>query len=107
MERRQQKELELFFSFLIPIGIIDDTELAEAIFRRVYNYLPTEWLGVKVAGLNERMRFLKYHPGTSLFLSSSPFRFVFVLFHFSIFICIVLNHLILQRIFRRVLQTTQ
>lgn len=43
--------------------IVDDPGKAGWIFERVRPYVPTEWLGKKVAGLNERLRFLKYKPG--------------------------------------------
>ena len=43
--------------------IIDDVDLAAKIFERVRPYVPCEWLGCKLVGLNERLRFLKYKPG--------------------------------------------
>jgi len=43
--------------------IVDDVEKAKWIYERVRPYVPTEWLGKKPVGLNERLRFLKYHPG--------------------------------------------
>jgi predicted 2-oxoglutarate/Fe(II)-dependent dioxygenase YbiX len=43
--------------------MIDDVDLAGRIYRKVLPYIPTSWLGYNPAGLNERLRFLKYHPG--------------------------------------------
>ena len=43
--------------------IVDDPDLAASIFARVKLYVPYEWLGFKLVGLNERLRFLKYKPG--------------------------------------------
>ena len=43
--------------------MIDDPELAANIFTRVKRYIPPQWLGQKMVGLNERLRFLKYKPG--------------------------------------------
>ncbi len=43
--------------------IIDDKEFAEELFTRLRQYIPVEWLTFPVSQVNERMRFLKYHPG--------------------------------------------
>jgi predicted 2-oxoglutarate/Fe(II)-dependent dioxygenase YbiX len=43
--------------------MIDDAAEARRMYKRVAPFVPTEWLGYKPAGLNERLRFLKYHPG--------------------------------------------
>jgi predicted 2-oxoglutarate/Fe(II)-dependent dioxygenase YbiX len=41
----------------------DDKEFAQQLFLRVEKFIPQQWLGHKVVGLNERLRFLKYSPG--------------------------------------------
>src|ERR1700710_1904511 len=43
--------------------IVDDDLLADKIFQRVKDHVPAEWLGFRLVGLNERLRFLKYKPG--------------------------------------------
>ncbi|KAG0332756.1 hypothetical protein BG000_009762 [Podila horticola] len=43
--------------------IIDDTEFAAQVWARIRPYVPATYEGRPVVGLNERMRFLKYHPG--------------------------------------------
>lgn len=43
--------------------IIDDKHLADELFTRLRKYIPLQWLGNPVSQVNERMRFLKYHPG--------------------------------------------
>ena len=43
--------------------IIDSVELADKIYQRITQYLPNEWKGYEKVCLNERLRFLKYHPG--------------------------------------------
>jgi 2OG-Fe(II) oxygenase superfamily len=43
--------------------MIDDEVTAAKIFNRIKEFIPVEWLGSPVWGLNERLRFLKYHPG--------------------------------------------
>ncbi len=43
--------------------IIDDANMGQELFTRLKQYIPTTWLQTSVAGVNERMRFLKYHPG--------------------------------------------
>eukprot|EP00455_Lapot_gusevi_P025722 TRINITY_DN2715_c0_g1_i9.p1 TRINITY_DN2715_c0_g1~~TRINITY_DN2715_c0_g1_i9.p1 ORF type:complete len:208 (-),score=22.66 TRINITY_DN2715_c0_g1_i9:127-750(-) len=43
--------------------IIDDHEWAQRIFERVKAHIPERWEGLEVAGVNERLRFLRYDPG--------------------------------------------
>jgi len=43
--------------------IVDDVALAAAIFERVKHTIPEVFRGRKVVSLNERLRFLRYHPG--------------------------------------------
>lgn len=43
--------------------IIDDEVLADKIFQRIKKYIPSEFKGKQVVSLNERLRFLRYHPG--------------------------------------------
>jgi hypothetical protein len=42
--------------------MIDDQKLADQIYERIKDYIPTTWLGSKRLRLNERLRFLKYYP---------------------------------------------
>ncbi|KAK3250043.1 hypothetical protein CYMTET_40544 [Cymbomonas tetramitiformis] len=43
--------------------IIDDVDLAQKLFERVREFLPSSWKGKDIQGLNERLRFLRYAPG--------------------------------------------
>jgi len=43
--------------------ILDDEVRAQEYFERIKRYLPTNWKGWEVVGLNERLRFLRYDPG--------------------------------------------
>jgi len=43
--------------------IVDDPFLAQQIFERIQPYLPTVWEGRRLIGLNEQLKFLRYHPG--------------------------------------------
>jgi len=43
--------------------IMDDNSMAAEIFRRIKPYIPGEFMGCPIVGLNERLRFLKYNPG--------------------------------------------
>lgn len=43
--------------------MIDDKDLAGEIFNRIKDHIPDEWMGNPVSRLNERLRFLRYHPG--------------------------------------------
>lgn len=43
--------------------IIDSFEEAGKLWQRVKAYIPAEWKGHSVLGLNERLRFLRYEPG--------------------------------------------
>ena len=43
--------------------MIDDPKMAQFLFERIKEYLPEEWKGWKLVGLNERLRFLRYDPG--------------------------------------------
>lgn len=43
--------------------LLDDPILADEIFQRIKDHIPTEWLNCPVSRLNERLRFLKYEPG--------------------------------------------
>ncbi|KAF9098367.1 hypothetical protein BGX29_007650 [Mortierella sp. GBA35] len=42
--------------------IIDDVAFAAELWDRVKRHIPTVWEGRPVVGMNERLRFLKYHP---------------------------------------------
>ncbi len=41
----------------------DDPDLAAVIFARVREHLPADYRGFVLTGINERLRFLRYHPG--------------------------------------------
>ncbi|KAJ3099932.1 hypothetical protein HDU97_002664 [Phlyctochytrium planicorne] len=43
--------------------IIDDFDLAGTFWSRIQSYVPNNWIGRPVVGLNERLRFLRYDPG--------------------------------------------
>lgn len=43
--------------------IVDDPLLAQQIYQRIRPYLPTVWQGRRILGLNEQLKFLRYHPG--------------------------------------------
>jgi len=43
--------------------ITEDPALAQLIFRRVHPHLPRLWRGRRLLGLNEQLKFLRYHPG--------------------------------------------
>lgn len=43
--------------------MIDDVDLAQKLFERVRELLPSSWKGKRIQGLNERLRFLRYAPG--------------------------------------------
>ncbi|XP_025087896.1 prolyl 4-hydroxylase 1-like [Pomacea canaliculata] len=43
--------------------IIDSVEEALKVWQRIKEYIPQEWDGRAVIGLNERLRFLRYDPG--------------------------------------------
>lgn len=43
--------------------ISDDQFLADQIYHRIKPYLPTVWKGRRLLGLNEQLKFLRYHPG--------------------------------------------
>lgn len=43
--------------------IIDDVDMAKFLFERIKSYLPEQWKGHELVGLNERLRFLRYDPG--------------------------------------------
>ncbi|CAG8792807.1 652_t:CDS:1, partial [Acaulospora morrowiae] len=43
--------------------ILDDEQLADALWFRVKDLVPDEWNDFPVVGLNERFRFLRYDPG--------------------------------------------
>jgi len=43
--------------------ITDDVVLATHIFVRVRKHLPCVWQGQRLLGLNEQLKFLRYHPG--------------------------------------------
>lgn len=43
--------------------IIDSVELAQRIWERIKDYVPSEYRGHPVVELNERLRFLRYDPG--------------------------------------------
>ena len=42
---------------------VDSSEGADEIFQRVKEYLPVEFEGYELVSLNERLRYLRYHPG--------------------------------------------
>eukprot|EP00049_Salpingoeca_infusionum_P008888 m.147231 g.147231 ORF g.147231 m.147231 type:complete len:219 (-) comp14162_c3_seq3:4272-4928(-) len=43
--------------------IVDSHEMAGRIFQRVKAHIPQQMHGSQLVGLNERLRFLRYHPG--------------------------------------------
>ncbi|KAL8601955.1 hypothetical protein ACOMHN_008447 [Nucella lapillus] len=43
--------------------IVDSFEEADKIWQRIKSFVPSDWNGRKVLGLNERLRFLRYDPG--------------------------------------------
>jgi len=43
--------------------ITEDPALAHLILRRVHPHLPRFWKGRRLVGLNEQLKFLRYHPG--------------------------------------------
>jgi len=43
--------------------IVDDAVLAQQIFSRIRPYLPIIFDGRRIVGLNEQLKFLRYHPG--------------------------------------------
>ncbi|CAE8650041.1 unnamed protein product, partial [Polarella glacialis] len=43
--------------------ISEDPLLAAALFQRIRLYLPVVWQGRRLLGLNEQLKFLRYHPG--------------------------------------------
>ncbi len=43
--------------------MIDDVELSARLFERARVFLPEEWFGWQLVGLNERLRFYRYDPG--------------------------------------------
>lgn len=43
--------------------IVEDSVLALQMFQRIQPYLPTVWQGRRILGLNEQLKFLRYHPG--------------------------------------------
>lgn len=43
--------------------ITEDHALALLVFRRVRPHLPSIWHGRRLIGLNEQLKFLRYHPG--------------------------------------------
>ncbi|EGC34307.1 hypothetical protein DICPUDRAFT_153517 [Dictyostelium purpureum] len=43
--------------------IIDSEEMADKLYQRIKNYIPETISNCKKVSLNERLRFLRYHPG--------------------------------------------
>lgn len=43
--------------------ISDDPAFAQLQFRRIRHHLPSIWQGRRLIGLNEQLKFLRYHPG--------------------------------------------
>ncbi|KAF9279228.1 hypothetical protein BGZ88_000093 [Linnemannia elongata] len=43
--------------------IVDDVQFVRELWERVKAHVPPVWEGRPVVGMNERLRFLKYHPG--------------------------------------------
>lgn len=43
--------------------MIDAPEQAAELFRRLRGHIPAQWENRPVVGINERLRFLRYHPG--------------------------------------------
>jgi predicted 2-oxoglutarate/Fe(II)-dependent dioxygenase YbiX len=43
--------------------MIDDITITNDIFNKIKDYLPVSWNNYPLLELNERLRFLKYHPG--------------------------------------------
>jgi prolyl 4-hydroxylase len=43
--------------------MVDDHQRADWLWERLREHLPLEWEGWRVVGLNERLRYYRYHPG--------------------------------------------